>query len=57
MIARGSVAEVKTQLYLAHDIGHLREDALAEALEACDRVFASVTSLSNSLERRIKVST
>ena len=54
MIARGSVAEVKTHLYLAHDVGHLGEEVLSGALEACDRVFASVTSLSRSLELRIK---
>ena len=53
-IARGSIGELKTLLYLSHDVGHLDQKELDEALKMCDRVMASVSSLRSSLRERLK---
>lgn len=53
-IARGSLAEVETQLLIAHRLTYLRQDALASCLEASDEISRMLAGLITKLEERQK---
>ncbi len=44
-IARGSVAEVRSQLYLALDFGYVTQAEFSSALERCQRIASAITHL------------
>ena len=50
-IARGSQAEVDTQLFLAMRLGYLEGQPLSEILELCDEVGALIYSLASAIRR------
>ena len=49
-IARGSAGEVRAQLYLAREIGYLRNEEAQELLKQCEEVTRMLVSLRKSLE-------
>ena len=51
-IARGSLAEVETQLILAHRLGYLEEEPLRRALEDATVEGKMLTALLRSLEKK-----
>jgi len=44
-IARGSAAEVRSQLYLAHDLGYLADDDFKALLDLCGQVTRMLSAL------------
>jgi four helix bundle protein len=53
-IARGSLAEVETQLILAQRLGYLDEPAAASSLKAADEISRMLAGLITKLEERRK---
>ncbi len=53
-IARGSLAEVETQLILAQRLAYIEEAALARLLEAADEISRMLSGLISKLEERTK---
>ncbi|WP_295214242.1 four helix bundle protein [uncultured Brevundimonas sp.] len=53
-IARGSLAEVETQLILAQRLGYIDEAALTRLLEAADEISRMLSGLISKLEERTK---
>jgi len=49
-IARGSVAEVETQLTIAADLGYLDSDTIAPLLHGADEISRMITGLQRSLQ-------
>jgi four helix bundle protein len=49
--AKGSCGELKTQLYIAGDVGHLDDAALAPLLKAAQSVSEIIGKLRSSIER------
>lgn len=49
-IARGSVAEVETQLTIASDLGYLDSDTIAPLLRGADEISRMITGLQRSLQ-------
>jgi len=52
-IARGSLAELETQLRLTHAIGYLPDDLVSPALASTDEVGRLLTSVIAGLKRRL----
>jgi len=50
-IARGSLAETKSHLYLACDRGHVTDNQLAELLALANEIVRQVTALSGYLQK------
>lgn len=44
-IARGSVAELTTQIIIAHDIGYLDDNTQNDFLHGCDKLSSMLTKL------------
>ncbi len=55
-IARGSLAELETQLRLTRAIGYLSDDVVSPALASSDEVGRLLTSVIAGLKRRIACS-
>ncbi|MDQ1155260.1 four helix bundle protein [Brevundimonas sp. SORGH_AS_0993] len=53
-IARGSLAEVETQLILAQRLAYIEEAALTRLLEAADEISRMLSGLISKLEERTK---
>ena len=53
-IARGSLAELDTQLILARDIGYLSDDATTPALATLDEVGRLLTAVIRKLKVRLE---
>jgi four helix bundle protein len=51
-IARGSVAEVETQLIIACDLGYADSDKIAPLLSQADEISRMITGLQRSLQNR-----
>ena len=51
-IARGSLAEVETQLIVAHRLGYLEEESLRSALDKATVEGKMLTALLRSLEKK-----
>ena len=49
--ARGSAGEVRSQLYLAAELGYVPPDEAAELIAACNEVTRILTGLRKSLDR------
>ena len=49
--ARGSAGEVRSQLYLAHDLEYVGEEDFGALLEKCSEITRMLVSLRKSLER------
>ena len=56
-VAKSSCAEVRTQLYLASDVGYLTEADLARLLKECNDVATTIGALRASVARRHQLST
>jgi four helix bundle protein len=54
-ISRGSCAEVRTQLYLALDLGYLTEKQFTEKMEEAREVGRIMGGLSAALDRKLLV--
>src|SRR4051795_8853101 len=52
-IARGSLMELQTHLFLAHRVGLLSENNLAPLLTPCERVSQMISRLRQALERKL----
>lgn len=50
--ARGSVAELETQLELSIRLGYIERDAATQLLNACDEIGKMLRGLKNSVVRR-----
>ncbi len=50
-IAKGSCAELRTQLYVAHDVGYIPQDQLIALLSQAEEVARIIGGLRSSLER------
>jgi four helix bundle protein len=48
-IARGSAGEVRSQVYLAHDLGYIDDQTSRELLAACVEVTSMLVGLRKSL--------
>lgn len=53
-IARGSLAELETQLLIAHELGFLGPAEHAELASLCDDESRMLTGLRKTLERRLR---
>lgn len=53
-IAKGSCAEVRSQLYIAYDIGYLEDEDFQQLMRQAESVGRLVAALRNSVERRKK---
>jgi four helix bundle protein len=53
-IARGSVAELKTQMYIALDIGHLDQDTFDAVSSCIDHIGRMISSFMDYLKRNPK---
>ena len=51
-VAKASCYEVKSQLYLAMDIGYLDEDSFKKVYEICDEISKTIYGLIKHLERK-----
>ena len=51
-VARGSLAEVKTQLIISRRIGLLTQEMLNPLMEAADEISRMISGLRNSIETR-----
>jgi len=51
-IARGSLAEIKTQVLLAKRLNYIRDHQAANTLDLIENLLRQVTALRTSLERR-----
>ena len=51
-IARGSCAEVKSQLYLAYSLNYISDDDLRTLHELCSLLSGSIGKLRNSMNKR-----
>ncbi|OGJ63438.1 hypothetical protein A3A67_01190 [Candidatus Peribacteria bacterium RIFCSPLOWO2_01_FULL_51_18] len=49
LIARGSIAELETQLLLSVDLGYLTEEAVADALQNLDEISRMLHALHSKL--------
>jgi four helix bundle protein len=49
--AKGSSAELRTQLYIAHDIGYLENDLANQLIDECKTISAMIYKLSASLKK------
>ena len=56
-IAKASCAEVRSQLYLAHDIGYVDIQTLATLLDEGKEVARSITRFRSSIEPKSEAST
>jgi len=52
-IARGSAAEIDTQLLLAEELGYLNHDALGPAIAICNEVGRLLNGVITALHRRL----
>lgn len=52
VIAKGSCAEVRSQLYIAHDVGHINNDQLDNLLAQAQEVSRILGGLRVSLDQR-----
>jgi four helix bundle protein len=52
-IAKASCAEVRTQLYLAHDVGHLDGETLDRVLQQAEEVSRITGGLRAAIARRL----
>ena len=53
-IAKGSAAELRTQLYIAGDIGLLGKDTTAELIAELKQISAMLQSIASTLKNRLK---
>ena len=53
-IAKGSAAELRTQLYIAREINELPEDAVTPLIRECKELSAMLHALARSRKNRIK---
>jgi four helix bundle protein len=51
-IAKGSCAELRSQLYIASDVGHIDQATFSELMACADEVGRLVGALRVSIERR-----
>lgn len=51
-IAKGSCAELRTQLYIASDIGYLTDEQFAELMRRADEVRRLLTALRATIDKR-----
>ena len=51
-IAKGSLGELRTQLYIAGDIGYINEEAQTALFEAASQTAIKIGALRASIERR-----
>jgi four helix bundle protein len=50
-IARGSAGEVRSQVYLARDLGFLREEDATDLLASCGEITRMLVALRKSLQK------
>jgi four helix bundle protein len=55
-IAKGSCAEVTTQLYIAHDVGYIDEDSLRKLLSAAEEVGRVIGGLRSDVATKLRSS-
>jgi len=53
-IAKGSAGELRTQLYLAIELGYLQANSGSRLIEECKHVSAMIQNLITSLQRKKK---
>ena len=51
-IARGSAAEVRSQIYLAQDLGYLTEQQSKEVIDLCNEIGRIIAGLRRSLSKK-----
>lgn len=51
-IARGSAAELRTQVYIAQRIGFMENDTMKEIVEELKRISRMLTGLANSISKQ-----
>jgi four helix bundle protein len=54
-MARGSLAEVQTQLLLAHDLGYLAKHSLDSILEESTEVYKLINGLYSAIGKRVNM--
>lgn len=50
-VAKGSAAEVRSQLYTAYDVGYLQEEKFKELISQAEEVSMLINGLSSSLRK------
>lgn len=53
-IAQGSIAELRTQLYIAREISYLNNDLTVELLNKSKEISAMLSGLKKSIKKKIK---
>ena len=52
-IAKGSLGEIETQLFLCNNFGYLKNEQITPALTKCDEIGKMLTVLINNLQAKI----
>ena len=53
-IAKGSAAELRTQLYIAAEIGALEKSTTSELISELKQISAMLQSIANTIKKRLK---
>ena len=53
-LAKGSLGEIETQLFLCENFGYLKNEQISPALTKCDETGKMLTALINNLQSKIE---
>ena len=55
-IAKGSAAELRTQIYIAKEVGEVSKEAMTELIAECKEISAMLNGLAKSRESKVQES-